>query len=68
MKYRVCEGGMLRMGAVLATDYNKACGIALKSYPIVVDVMDGPKMYGHIIDTRRADLGLMIWEEPGGFR
>lgn len=68
VRYRVCEGGMERMGAVLATSWNKACGVALKTYPIVVEVMDGPKMYGHVIDSRRMGLELMLWEEPGRFR
>lgn len=53
VRYRVCEGGMEMMGVVLATDWNKACEIALKSYPIVVEVMDGPPVNRYLFDNSR---------------
>lgn len=66
VRYRVCEGGMERMGVVLATDWNKACEIALKSYPIVVEVMDGPPAKMAISDSREPIWMRDKWLWSGG--
>lgn len=38
VRYKVCEGGMERMGVVLAKDYTRARGVALRTYQVVLKV------------------------------
>jgi len=61
VRYRVCEGGMERMGAVLATSWNKACGVALRTYPVVIEVMDGPPINRYLFDNSRWVGGRDMW-------
>jgi hypothetical protein len=51
VRYKVCEGGMERMGAVLAKDWHKACVVALKTFPIVIEVMGAPSRNWCITDN-----------------
>jgi hypothetical protein len=61
VRYRVCEGGMERMGAVLATSWWKACGVALKTYPVVIEVMDEPLINRCLFDNSRGVGKMDMW-------
>ena len=65
VRYRVWEGGMERMGAVLAKDWYKACGVALKTFPIVLEVMDAPPRNWCITDNSDGVRDVHMWGVVG---